>query len=46
MFLAIEAGLTVLALLLALTVPKLGARWFEAAERSLGKLALMRECVL
>ena len=39
MFLAIEAGLTVLALVLALTVPSLGSRWFDAIERSFGKLA-------
>ena len=42
MFLAIEAGLTVLALALAFTVPKLGSRWFEALERNLGSLARQR----
>ncbi len=42
MFLAIEAGLTVLALVLALSVPKLGARWFEAIERRFGNLARRR----
>jgi hypothetical protein len=42
MFLAIEAGLTVLALVLALAVPNLGWRCFEAIERSFSKLALKR----
>jgi hypothetical protein len=42
MFLKIEAGLSVLALVLALTVPNLGSRWFEAIERSFGKLAKRR----
>ena len=42
MVLAIEAGLSVLALVLALTVPKLGSRWFEALERNLGNLARQR----
>ncbi len=42
MFLAIEAGLTVLALVLAFTVPNLGSRWFEAIEKSFGKLARRR----
>jgi hypothetical protein len=42
MFLAIEAGLSVLALALAFTVPNLGSRWFEVLERSFGKLAQMR----
>ena len=42
MFLAIEAGLTVLALVLALAVPNLGRRWFVAIERSFGKLAQRR----
>ncbi|HET9177512.1 MAG TPA: hypothetical protein VFQ24_04055 [Terriglobia bacterium] len=39
MFLAIEAGLIVLALALALTVPNLGSRWFDALERTFGNLA-------
>ncbi len=42
MFLAIEAGLTGLALVLALTVPNLGSRWFEAIERSFGNVAKKR----
>src|SRR5690348_17176816 len=42
MFLEIEAGLSVLALVLALTVPNLGSRWFEALERTLGNLARQR----
>jgi hypothetical protein len=42
MILAIEAGLVVLVLALALTVPKLGSRWFEALERTFGKLARRR----
>ncbi len=42
MFLKIEAALSVLALVLAFTVPKLGSRWFEAIERSFGKLAQRR----
>lgn len=42
MFLEIEAGLAVLVLVLALTVPNLGSRWFEALERSFGKLAKRR----
>ena len=42
MFSEIEAGLTVLALMLAFTVPKLGSRWFEALERGFGKLAERR----
>jgi hypothetical protein len=42
MFLLIEAGLCVLALVLAFTVPNLGSRWFEAIERSFGKLAKRR----
>jgi hypothetical protein len=42
MFLAIEAGLSVLALVLAFTVPNLGARWFEALERSFSNLARQR----
>ena len=41
-FLAIEAGLTVLVLVLAFAVPNLGSRWFEAIERSFGKLAQRR----
>jgi hypothetical protein len=42
MFLTIEAGLSVLALALAFTVPRLGSRWFEALERTFGKLAQRR----
>ena len=42
MYLEIESGLAVLALVLALTVPNLGARWFEAIERSFGNLARRR----
>ncbi|MGA8186165.1 MAG: hypothetical protein WB819_21250, partial [Terriglobia bacterium] len=42
MILAIEAGLTVLALALAFTVPELGSRWFEALERNLSSLARQR----
>jgi len=42
MIFAIEAGLVVLALALAFTVPKLGSRWFEALERNLGNLARQR----
>ncbi|HEX5412290.1 MAG TPA: hypothetical protein VFZ27_10555, partial [Terriglobia bacterium] len=42
MFLAIEAGLVALALLLAFTVPNLGSRWFEALERDFGNLAPQR----
>ena len=42
MFLEIEAGLAILALVLALTVPNVGSRWFEAVERSFGKLARQR----
>ncbi len=42
MFLKIEAGLSVLALVLAFTVPNLGSRWFEALERNLGNLARQR----
>ena len=42
MVLAIEAALSVLALVLALKVPKLGSRWFEASERSFGRLAQRR----
>lgn len=42
MFLAIEAGLVVLALVLAFTVPNLGSRWFEFLERNLGNLARQR----
>ena len=40
MFSEIEAGLTVLALMLAFTVPKLGSRWFEALERGLSVLVV------
>jgi hypothetical protein len=42
MFLKIEAALSVLALALAFTVPNLGSHWFEAIERSFGKLARRR----
>ena len=42
MFSEIEAGLTVLALMLAFTVPKLDSRWFEALERAFGRLAERR----
>lgn len=38
MFLEIEAGLTVLAVVLAFAVPKLGWRWFEVVERSYGEV--------
>ncbi len=39
MFTAIEGGLVLLAVVLAFTVPNLGARWFEAAERGFSRLA-------
>ena len=42
MFLAIEGGLVVLAVVLAFTIPDLGSRWFEALERNLGNLARQR----
>jgi hypothetical protein len=42
MFLAIEGGLVVLAVVLAFTIPNLGARWFEDLERNLGNLARQR----
>ena len=42
MFLAIEAGLVVVAVVLAFTVPNLGSRAFEAIERSFGRLARRR----
>lgn len=42
MFLEIETGLTVLALVLAFTVPSLSSCWFEAVERTFGKLARRR----
>ncbi len=42
MFLKIEAGLVVVALGLAFTVPNLGRRWFESLERNLGNLARQR----
>jgi hypothetical protein len=42
MFLAIEAGLSILVLVLAFTVPNLGARWFEAVEQSFSKLSQRR----
>lgn len=42
MLLAIEAGLAAFALALAFTTPNLGSRWFDALEKSLGKLAQRR----
>ncbi|TAM82085.1 MAG: hypothetical protein EPN47_10030 [Acidobacteria bacterium] len=42
MFLAIEAGLVVVALAIAFTVPSLGSRWFAALERTFGNLARQR----
>ncbi|HVA00309.1 MAG TPA: hypothetical protein VMV34_01515 [Terriglobia bacterium] len=42
MFLALEAGLVVLALALAFLVPNLGSCWFAAWERRFGKLAERR----
>jgi hypothetical protein len=42
MFLAIEACLSVLAVVLAFTVPEMGSRSFEALERPFGKLARRR----
>jgi len=42
MFLEIEAGLCVLAVVLALIAPNLGSRWFEALERTFGRLAQRR----
>jgi hypothetical protein len=42
MFLKIEAGLAIVALVLGFTVPRLGSRWFEAIERIFGKLAQRR----
>jgi hypothetical protein len=42
MFLAIEGGLVVLAVVLAFTIPNLGSRRFEALERNLGNLARQR----
>jgi hypothetical protein len=42
MFLAIEAGLAVLALVLAFAVPNLGSRWFAALERAFDNLARQR----
>jgi len=42
MFLEIEAGLCVLAVVLAFMVPKVGSRWFEALERTFGRLAQRR----
>ena len=42
MFLEIEAALTILAVVLACTAPNLGSRWFEALERSFGRLAQRR----
>ena len=35
----IEAGLVLVALVLAFTFPHLGSRWFDAAERAMGTLA-------
>jgi hypothetical protein len=42
MFLAIEGGLAVLALVLAFAIPNLGSRWFNAIEWRLGRLAQRR----
>jgi hypothetical protein len=42
MFLEIEAGLCALAVVLALTAPNLGSRWFEIIERTFGRLAQRR----
>lgn len=42
MFFDIETGLTVLALVLVLTLPSLGSRFFKAMERSFGRLAKRR----
>jgi hypothetical protein len=42
MFLEIDIGLSILAVLLAFTLPKLGSRQFEAIERSFGRLAKRR----
>ncbi|HXH50499.1 MAG TPA: hypothetical protein VNM47_14240 [Terriglobia bacterium] len=42
MVLAIEAGLTLLALILALKAPNLGRHWFQAFERTFGNLARQR----
>ncbi len=39
MFIKIEAGLVVLAAVLAFAVPKLGSRGFEALERTSGMMA-------
>lgn len=39
MFLAIEAGLVVVALAMAFQVPNLGSRWFGWLEQVLGNLA-------
>lgn len=39
MIYAIEFAMVLVALVLAFTFPALGSRWFEAIERSLGKLA-------
>ncbi len=41
-FLEIETVLSLFALALAFLVPNLGSRWFEALERSFGKLARRR----
>jgi len=43
MFTAIEAGLVLLAAVLAFVVPNLGSRWFEALERGFSRLAERRE---
>jgi hypothetical protein len=42
MFLEIDVGLTILAVVLAFALPQLGSRFFEAIERSFGKLAKRR----
>jgi hypothetical protein len=42
MFLGIEVGLSILAVVLAFTIPNFGSRQFESVERSFGKLAKRR----
>jgi len=42
MFTAIEAGLVLLAVVLAFSVPNLGSRWFGALERNFSRLAERR----
>ncbi len=42
MFIGMEAGLVVVAVVLAFTVPKLGSCWFEALERGFHRLAERR----